>query len=111
LGLDDRATITTDDLITDLSNEPINNGYLRAAVSSSGSFSVDVLNGVYRATSQIVTFTATGSGWGPVKNLFLTTTADNSGVLLASSPLSNTITLAGGDAVNMRMALALQDCP
>ena len=106
-----RASITIDDLMTDLSDEPVGNGYLRAAVSSSGSFTVDVLSGVYRATSQIVTFSATGSGWGPVRNLFLTTRSDNDGILIATSPLSSAVTLTSGDAINMRMALALQDVP
>ncbi len=108
-GLDDRSTIDPDDLITDLVDEPNGNGYLRAAVASTGQFTVDILGGIYRATSQIVTFSATGTGWGPVKNLFMTTSADNSGILIASNPLSNTITLTNGDAVNMRMALALQN--
>ena len=108
-GLDNRPTITADDLLTDLVNEPSGNGYLRAAVASNGQFTVDILSGVYRASSQIVTFSATSTGWGPVSNLFLATTSNNDGVLIASAPLSNTITLAGGDAVNMRMALALQD--
>lgn len=110
-GLDDRATISIDDLITDLSDEPNGNGYLRAAVASSGQFTVDVLNNVYRATSQIVTFSATSTGWGPVKNLFLATTSDNTGILIASSPLTNPISLTDGDAINMRMALALHDTP
>jgi hypothetical protein len=110
-GLDNRATITIDDLMTDLSNEPVGNGYLRAAVASNGQFTVDLLSGVYRATSQIVTFSASGGSWGPVSNLFLTTRSDNDGILIASSPLSNTITLNSGDAINMRMALALHDTP
>ena len=110
-GLDNRAEISVDDLMTDIADEPADNGYLRAAVSSSGQFTVDILGGVYRATSQIVSFSATGSGWGPVSNLFLTTTSDDSGILIATSPLSNTITLSGGDAINMRMALALKDAP
>ncbi|MGK3945760.1 hypothetical protein ABK046_46375, partial [Streptomyces caeruleatus] len=68
-------------------------------------------SGFYRATSQIVTFIATGAGWGPVSNLFMATSADDSGILLASNPLSNSITLESGDAINMRMALALRDVP
>jgi hypothetical protein len=110
-GLDNRAAISIDDLITDLSDEPDGNGYLRAAVASSGQFNVDVLSNVYRATSQIVTFSATVGGWGPVSTLFLATTSDNTGILIASSPLTNSISLTDGDAINMRMALALHDTP
>jgi len=110
-GLDNRATISTDDLMTDLSDEPVGNGYLRAAVASSGQFTVDILSGVYRATGQIVTFSASGGGWGPVSNLFLTTRSDNDGILIATSALSSAVTLTAGDAINMRMALSLQDIP
>jgi len=106
-GLDNRAAITVDDLMTDIADEPSDNGYLRQAVSSSGQFTIDVVSGAYRATSQIVTFIATGSGWGPVSNLFMV----GNGILLASNPLSNTLTLTSGDAINMRMALALRDVP
>lgn len=110
-GLDNRATITTDDLISDVTDEPTANGYLRAAVNSAGQFSVDLANGVYRATSQIVTFSASGGSWGPVKNLFMATTSNDDGILIASSPLSASITVASGDSINMRMALALKDYP
>jgi hypothetical protein len=110
-GLDNRGAITVDDLMTDIIDEPSGNGYLRQAVSSSNQFTIDIVSGVYRATSQIVTFSATGSGWGPVSNLFMATSVDGSGILLASNPLSNSITLTNGDAINMRMALALRDVP
>ena len=108
-GLDNRPTITVDDLMTDIVDEPVGNGYLRQAVSSTGQFSIDVLGGVYRASGQVVTFSATGLGWGPVSNLFMASAADDSGTLIASNSLSNAITLSSGDAINMRMALALQD--
>lgn len=110
-GLDNRNEITVNDLITDISDEPSGSGYLRQAVSSTGQFTIDIVSGIYRATSQIVTFSATGSGWGPVSNLFMATSSDGSGILLASNQLSNPITLTSGDAINMRMALALRDVP
>ena len=108
-GLDSRSSIATTDLITNLTGEPNSNGYSRVAVPSNGNFTLDFVNGIYRATSQILTFTATGSGWGPVTNLFLATTIDNSGILIASSPLSSATSLSAGDSINMRMALSLQD--
>lgn len=108
-GLDNRNPITAADLIEDIVDEPVGSGYLRATVGSSGQFTVDVFGGVYRATGQIVTFSATGAGWGPVSSLFLTTKNDDTGILIASAPLSNTITMVGGDAINLRMALALRD--
>lgn len=110
-GLDARTTISVDDVITDIVDEPSINGYLRQGVSSSDEFTIDVVNGIYRATSRVVTFSASGGGYGPVTNLFLATTSDNSGILLASNTLSNSLSLIDGDAINMRMALALRDVP
>lgn len=109
LGLDNRNVISVDDAMTDLVDEPTGEGYLRQTVSSSTGFSIQIVNDVYQALSEIVTFSAQGGSWGPVANLFLTTTADNSGVLLASVPLSQPATLLDGDAINMRMSLSLQD--
>lgn len=110
-GLDNRNSITVNDLMSDLLDEPSGNGYLRQSLSSSDQFNIDVLSGVYRATSQIVTFSANGLGWGPVSNFFMATSANNAGILLASNKLRNTITLINGDSVNMRLALALRDVP
>lgn len=108
IGLDNRSAIEIEDLITDISDEPVGNGYSRQAVSSNGGFEVEVVNGIYRATSEIVTFTATGSGWGPVKNIFMST-EDSGGVLLATSLLSSTLTAIAGDSYVMRMAMTLKD--
>lgn len=108
-GLDNRTTLDVVDLMTDLVDEPVGNGYLRQSVSSNGGFTIDVFNNVYRASSQILTFSATTGGWGPVTTLFLTSRSDNDGVLLASAPLSNEISLEAGDSFNMRMSLSLKD--
>lgn len=108
-GLDNRPTLDVADLMTDLVDEPVGNGYLRQAVSSTDGFSLDVSNNVYRAASQILTFSATTGGWGPVNTLFLTTAANDDGILLASAPLSNEISLDPGDSFNMRMSLSLRD--
>lgn len=108
-GLDNRATVSVDDTMSEIEDEPVGNGYLRAAVSSSGQFTTELIGGAFRATSQILTFTATGLGWGPVSNLFLSSTSDNSGILIATTQLSVPVTLASGDALNLRMGLSLQD--
>lgn len=108
-GLDNRSTVSVDDLLSDLQDEPTSNGYLRNAISSSGGFTMDNVNGVWTAKSQILNFVATLSGYGPVSKLFLATTADNSGILLATTPLSSPVTLTAGDSLSLRMALALQD--
>lgn len=108
-GLDNRPSLSVDDMMTDLVDEPVGNGYLRQSVSSSSGFTIDVVNNVYRASSQILVFSATTGSWGPATTLFLTTRADNDGVLLASAPLSNEISLEPGDSFSMRMSLSLKD--
>lgn len=109
-GMDARTAVTTADEIDDLVGEPSGNGYARKSINSTN-WTVALSGGVYRATGGIATFTATGDGWGPVKNLFLATAASG-GVLLASVPLDTDLTLTGEDAgVNVRMAMSLRDCP
>lgn len=107
-GLDSRVTLSVDDLMSDLIDEPVGNGYLRQSVSSNGGFTIETISDVYRASSEILTFSST-TGWGPVRTLFLTTRSDDDGILLASAPLSDTITLEAGDSFNMRMSLSLKD--
>lgn len=108
-GLDNRTTLAAADDIDDLVEEPTVNGYRRQSVSASG-FTVAVNDdGVYRALSPIVTFTATGSGWGPVQNLFMATKSDSTGVLLGSALLSQSLIMDNGDSFSVRMGLSLRD--
>jgi len=106
-GLDNRPTIARGDLLSNLLDEPIGGGYIRQSRSSSSGFTVELVNGTYRASSAIITFSASGGSWGPVKNIFLTTTSGSSGVLVSSSALSQQVSLTNGDSVNLRMALSL----
>jgi hypothetical protein len=119
-GLDNRTSISVDDLITDLADEPSGGGYLRQPVSPiakspainqpfTSEFAIEDSNGIYRAISKIVTFNASGTGWGPVNNLFLATSIDNTGILISSNKLTSQLILVDGDAVNMRMGLSLRD--
>lgn len=108
-GLDARPTIALADTMADILDEPSGNGYVRQQVSSNGGFSLTVVGGVNRAVSSILTFTSTGAGYGPVKNLFLTDQSGAGGTLISSNPLSSPITLAGGDSVNLRLSLQLSD--
>lgn len=108
-GLDNRPTIAVTDMMADILAEPEGNGYLRQSVSSLNGFTIDVVNDVYRASSEILTFSATTGDVGPVRNLFLTTQNDNDGVLLATAPLSDEVTMSSGDSLNMRMSLSLKD--
>lgn len=110
-GLDTRSTLAAADDMSAITGEPSINGYARQSVSSTGQFVVSFVGGVYQAKSPILTFTASTGPWGPVKNLFMTNKSDNSGYLISSAPLSQTITVAAGESVTMRLAMSLRDCP
>lgn len=110
LGLDNRTTPALGDTMASLSAEPTQNGYLRQAVSSSSGFTVSSASGSYRALSSEVTFSASGGTWGPVRNLFLATSATSSGYLLCTAPLSSSRTLLDGQGVTMRISVGLNNC-
>jgi len=115
MGLDDRQVIDVADTMESLVNEPTHNGFLRQQVSSSTGWNIQETTvgaiTLYRAIGNIVTFAANGGSWGPIHNLFMTTTSDNTGILLSSVPLSQEVTLNSGDTINMRMSLSLRDAP
>jgi len=106
-GLDSRVSISQADTMDDLDGEPTASGYTRQPRSSNGGFIVESNSGNYRASSNIMTFTAVGGGWGPVKNIFMATSSDNTGVLISTAALSQELSLIDGDSVNLRMALSL----
>lgn len=110
LGLDARSSLTINDTLESLISEPGTNGYVRQPISSAGDFTVVLdTDGHYRAISPIVVFQAVGGSWGPVSNLFLTDTLDNSGSLLSTAPFSIPITVVAGDSVTMRISISLKD--
>lgn len=106
-GLDNRMVISKEDIMDDLVEEPVGNSYIRQSRSSNGGFTIETFNNGYRAVSNIMTFSAAGLGWGPVRNIFMATSPDTSGVLVSSVALSQEITLLSGDSVNLRMSLSL----
>ncbi len=113
-GLDDRDALAAADVMNTIvvdASEPSTNGYIRQSVASTGQFTVNIVSSVNQADSPIVTFNASGGSWGPVSNLFLTDKIDNTGFLIASVALSQTITVSSGESVSMRMGLSLKDCP
>lgn len=112
LGLDNRTTPTAADAMpSSIQGEPTTNGYSRQAVSSASGFTIEEVDGITRATSLVVSFTASGGSWGPVSNLFLTDKINNTGYLIATAPLGTARTLQNGDFITMRFALALKDVP
>ena len=112
-GLDKRTTIRIGDNLVSLLDEPENefNGYARQPIAASGQFVVDTTSDHYYARGPILHFSASGGSWGPVRNLFLSTTrqSDYGGYLLASVPLSQTITVADGESISVRMGLSLRN--
>ena len=110
LGLDNRATISVTDTIDDIIGEPSSGGYERQAVSSSDDFSMSFENDHFVALSPIVVFRSTSGNWGPCANLFLTTASDDTGYLISTAALDDTISLTIGDNVTMRIGMRLKPC-
>jgi len=115
LGLDARISLDISDTMTSLLDEPNSNGYFRQAVSSKPDqptgWYITANEGYSKALGSIVTFSAAGGSWGPVSTLFLTTQNNNDGVLISSVSLSEEAYLDSGDAINVKMAMTLRDCP
>lgn len=111
LGLDNRTSLSRSDTLSTVSStEPTSiNSYVRASVSSSSSFTVAEDSGVYKATSPIVSFSASGGSWGPVRNIFLTNVSNFTGALISSVALSSAVTVSDGQTINVRIAMALRD--
>lgn len=111
-GMDNRTTPARTDTLANLSQEPSQYGYARQPINSGSGFIVTINNnGVYQATSNVITFVANGGTWGPVKNIFLTTSVDNSGKLISTAALDGQHFLGSGEQLTMRLALTLRDFP
>jgi hypothetical protein len=112
LGLDNRSLLQlTDQISSSLSGEPTSNGYTRQPVSSASGFLLEEVSGIYRATSLVVSFSATGGSWGPVQNIFITDRIDNLGYLIATAPLGSSRTVNSGDIFTLKFGLSLRDYP
>lgn len=112
VGLDFRSTITKEQVIGDVFGwEPTSNAYSRQAVVSNN-FSIISTSSGKQAKSPALLFRASGGSWGPVRNIFLATALGygTNSVLISSVPLSTSITVADGEIVTMRMAMALSSC-
>ena len=110
LRLDNRQVIAVPDILDNLIGEPTSGGYERQAVSSSGDFSLNFESNHYIANSPIVVFRSTVGNWGPVTNLFLATTNDNTGFLISSVVLNTPLTMATGNNITMRIGLRIGGC-
>lgn len=114
-GLDNRSTIAVADVMSDITNEPTSNGYARQTLNSTDDFTFEIIGGVNRARSSALTFTASGGDWGPIKNLFMSNISqsedDSSGYLISSASIGTSRIVEAGDAISMRMAISLKNCP
>lgn len=114
-GLDNRSAISADDTMDTIQyfgSEPSGNGYSRVAVSSYATFEVSISGSHYLAYGPVISFSASGGSWGPVQNMFLATSIDNTGTLISSVALDQPIsTMDSGNSINVRMGLSLADCP
>jgi len=109
-GLDNRTTPALSDTLANLSQEPTQFGYARQAITSGSGFSIALNSqGVYQATSNILIFNATGGSWGPVRNVFLATSSNNTGKLICTAPLDGPHTVVSGEQMTLRIALTLKD--
>jgi len=100
LGLDNRTSLAESDTLASLSGEPSGNGYSRQAVNSDATdFTISQESGDYQAKTKTVTFTASGGSIGPVTKMFMATSADETGKLIAGRALSQERTLADGESL------------
>ena len=108
IGLDNRTSLAeTDVLATEIAaNESSGNGYAREAVASdTNDWTVSQVSDDWRAASKTVTFTASGGSIGPETKMFLATTVDNTGKLIASRALSQSRTIADGESLDCSIYL------
>lgn len=86
------------------------NGYARQAVAADSAGMVSAAYGTNgrKLTTVTVTFTASGGAWNLAKTMFLATSADDSGKLIATNPINagSGIALADGQSYDVAMTLA-----
>ena len=110
VGLDDRTTTAVDDTLLDITDEPASNGYARQSISSTSGFVVSLSSTKMKAISSVINFSASGGPWGPVSQVFLATTSDNSGTLISTVELNGERTVTNGQTLSVRVNLSLGSC-
>lgn len=110
LGLAEDASIAEDANLAALT-ELSGFGYARQTVASNGTdfTSAAALSNDRKMTTKICTFTAAGGAWNTAKKVFLATTSDNTGKLIASASLNGSTgwTLADGQHLDVSMVIEL----
>jgi len=118
IGLDARPGINTTDTLRQIVAEPSSNNYNRQMVQHGDWAVATDSTGTFVAKSGTIIFSAISStevGWGPVLNIFLTTTNERCtpssincpGYLISSARLSDSISLNSGESVVIEMSISL----
>ena len=107
IGLATDATASEDDSLSDLT-EVTGTGYARQTVASNSTDITSASAGTAdrKITIKEVTFTATGT-WDGAKTVFFATIVNDTGKLIASSPLSTTLTLNNNDTLKLALEITL----
>ena len=109
-GLDEASTLPTILGEPAIAGDPVWTGYAPQLIerSATGFPTLELNAGDYRVISKQVVFTATTGEIGPVSALYLATTTNNSGSLIAFVILSMSRTLLAGDSLIASFTVKLQ---
>jgi hypothetical protein len=93
------------DGLANISNEPVGNGYSAQQLTrdATGWPTIELDAGDYRLTSKEVEFNAVGGNIGPVNVMYLATTSNNTGLLVAFVPLALERTILAGDTLRAQI--------
>lgn len=115
LGLDNRSGLAETNTLASLIGEPIDNGYTRVGLRTDGTgasgqdFYITQPAAYYQAQSKIAHFECNTNDWATVSKLFLATSSDNSGKLIASIALTAPRTLVVGDYIDIAMYIGMSE--
>lgn len=103
-------SIRETDTLSNIENEPSTGGYTAQTLERStvGFPTLEKHEGDYRVVSKLITFTASGGVIGPVNVMYLATTTDNTGILVASISMSVARTLQSGDFLQVTIKIKLK---
>lgn len=111
LGLDNRSTVSSSDTMISLSSlEPTSNGYARQIISSTTGFTIELDVTKYRVRTNVISFTASGGSFGPIRNVFLSNKIGNDGFLMNTVSLGTQRTVASGETLTFELSLSLSNC-
>ena len=108
IGLDDRVSLAEGDSLAP-TGEPAVCGYARQPVASDATDWTAVQDsGDWQITSKTVSFNPSGADYPSVRNMFLATTVNNAGLIIASVALSGGRVVNDGDQLDTSIVIKLQ---